>query len=177
MAHIVRVSHILQSSVIGVVWVYRGQLLRVFTHFQCLLVFPLSPEPCGFVQERVVSWIGLTACSSAVCWYECFFNVLVQLVQVDITQNWTDYPALGCAAQCGVIFPIFEISCLKEFTNETKKSPVVYLFCQCIEQDLMIQAVKRSINSIPCSRTRITQVQPKSRSLTLAIRFSDAAFR
>ncbi len=53
-----------------------------------------------------------------------------------------DDPALGCATECGVVVPFFEISRLKEFTDEAEKPSVVNLLCQRSEQNLVIQTVK-----------------------------------
>jgi hypothetical protein len=41
-----------------------------------------------------------------------------------------------------MIGPFFEISSLKEFTNEAKETSIVNVLCQRVEQNLMIQAVK-----------------------------------
>jgi hypothetical protein len=115
----------------------------MFAHFICLLVLPFSPQPCGFVEQCIVLRIGLASIPFGVRWDERFFDVLIQLVQVNVTQNWADYATLRGSAQCGVVLPLFEISCLKEFTDKAKKPSIVDVLCQRVEQDLMVQVESR----------------------------------
>jgi hypothetical protein len=142
---VIRVPDVPKSSVLRIIGIDRGQLLRVFAHLIGLVVIAISPESCDFMQKGVVGWVGSTSSPSSVGWNERFFDVPVQFGEVDITQNWTDYRALRRPAEGGRVFPIFEIACLEKFTDEAKKSPVVDLLGQDFQQNLVIQALKTGL--------------------------------
>jgi hypothetical protein len=62
-------------------------------------------------------------------------------------------------------------SCFEEAFDEFEEALIGNAFCQALQQDVMMHVVKRSINSMPWSRTRIKPRQQKSRSLILLTHF------
>src|SRR6266702_7130496 len=84
---IIRISHILESSVVRVGWVNRRELLCCFSHFIRLLVLPFLPELRNFVQEFSVRWIVSSSFSFLVCWLKMAFHVLIEFIEVDIRKN------------------------------------------------------------------------------------------
>ena len=75
-----------------------------------------------------------------------------------------------------MVVPILQIACIQQVLDELDEPPIMDMLPQRRDEQLMIQVVERSINSIPCSRTRMRQRQRKSKSLTLGIPSSDAVF-
>src|SRR5260370_27519655 len=127
---IIGISHIIKPSIVRVVGVHRGQLLRFFQKCLCLLeVTTFSAFP-GPLYERFVAVVLLSDFATCVYREELLLNKLVQPIQVDIAEYWTDHPALWAAAQRLVIGPFFKVSSLDPVLNESQKSVVVELFTQ-----------------------------------------------
>ena len=115
--------------------------------------------------------------AASVGWKQLCFDKLIQFVQVDIGKHGAEDAALRAPAQRGMIAPVFQVTCLKEGFDEPHKATIMDFLSQDGQQDRVVETVKRSINSMPWSRTQITKIQQKLRSLILATRSLGAVSR
>ena len=67
------------------------------------------------------------------------FNVLVKLMQVDVTKDWRNYPALRAAAERFMVFPVFQVPGSQHVSDEPQEPLVVDLFPEYPEEDFMVQ--------------------------------------
>jgi len=51
-----------------------------------------------------------------------------------------------------------QVSCFEQFPDEIEKTLILNFLAQEPDEDMVIEFIERSINSIPCSRTRMTRV-------------------
>ena len=82
------------------------------------------------VHEGGVGRIIWTLDPLGVGWNECPLNKLVEFVEVDVTQDRTANAALGCAAQRCVVVPLFQVSCLQQFSDESQEASIVNMLRQ-----------------------------------------------
>jgi hypothetical protein len=73
---------------------------------------------------------------------DIFFHVLVEFVEVDISQYWANDTVLRRPAVRFVKLPLFNISCIRKFPDETDKPFIGYPFFQRVYQDFMADIAK-----------------------------------
>src|SRR6266700_4780437 len=139
---IVSVANIFQASEVGVGRVLRRKLLCGFAQRSCFLRFAFfSHLPCPPVQF-VVAWMGFTPVSFGVSRNERGFDVLVELVEVDVGKNGADDASLWRSTVGGLVLPVFQVACFEQSTNQAQEAPIVDVLRQRGKQQIMVQAVK-----------------------------------
>src|SRR5260370_21155194 len=85
---IVCIAHIVKSSIGVIVGVVGAELLELFSQVFGFFSSSLPFLPFIFGFDWCVCRIGSSSFSSRICWNERFFDILIELVQVDITEEW-----------------------------------------------------------------------------------------
>ena len=75
-----------------------------------------------------------------------FFNVLVQLIQVDIRQDGRNNPALRTAAVGAVILPVLHISGVQKRPQELEKSGILDFLSNNSNQNRVVDVVKTAFD-------------------------------
>src|SRR6266436_2036270 len=118
---VIGVSYVVEPSIVRIVGVHCGQLLRLFQKRFCPLEVTAFPAFPGSFYERFVAFILVSDLATCVCREELLFDRLVQSIWVDIAEYWADHPTLRATAQRLVIGPFFEVSGLDHVLNESQK--------------------------------------------------------
>src|SRR5947209_4530165 len=122
--------------------------------------FPVVP--CELLKFGVFLVLSspLTSC---IFWNEGLFDEFVQLVEVDIAEYWRHDATLGGSAQRWAVVPLFTISCFEQVFDQSEETIVFDFLSKDFHEDIMINMIKRSHNSIPYSTTRMKKIQERSR--------------
>ena len=70
------------------------------------------------------------------------FDELVELVQVDVTEQGRYHAALRGAAERVVVLPVFHVPGLEHVTDQPEKPVIVDFLCQDPQEDLMVGAAE-----------------------------------
>src|SRR5450755_71685 len=99
-------------------------------------------QSCGAAAQVCIRWIHPSSISTCVGWKKGGFDKLIQFIQVDIGEEWTQNTALWAPTRRFMILPLFQVSCLEKGFDETKESPIMDLFSQDGKHDLMVKRIK-----------------------------------
>ena len=86
-AEVVSIANIFQPPVVRVLWVDRGKLLELFSHLEGSLLLPLSQQFVHLFVEFDILRVQLSLLSPRVLWDEHGFDIPIQFVEQDITEN------------------------------------------------------------------------------------------
>src|SRR5215831_6037145 len=103
----------MQAPIGGVVWVNCRELLRLFGEGLGFGQSSLLPPFVGLGHQRKVSSVLLAFLAAGIGWDEFSFDVFVQFIQVQITQEGAHNRALWRTTERGVIVPVRQVACLK----------------------------------------------------------------
>src|SRR5215475_8658067 len=109
----------MQPSVGGIVWVNCRELLRLFGEGLGFGQSSLLPPFVGLGHQRKVSSVLLAFLAAGRGWDECAFDVFVQFIHVQITQEGAHNRALWRTTERGVIVPVLQISGLEYGLDES----------------------------------------------------------
>jgi hypothetical protein len=84
----------------------------------------------GLSHQCAVFDIPLSFLSLGVFWDENRFYKLVQLVQKDIGKYRADDGTLWDPAECPVKFPILQVACVEQMSDEVDESSIVDVLAQ-----------------------------------------------
>src|SRR6266571_2699972 len=98
----------------GVVWGNRRELLCLFGEGVGFVQSSLLPPFVGLSHQRKVSPVLLAFLAAGVGWDAFSFDVFVQFIQVQITQEGAYDSALWRTTERCVVVPVLQISCLEQ---------------------------------------------------------------
>src|SRR3954449_1839682 len=75
-------------------------------------------------------------------WNQHRLDELIQLVEVDVGEDWAYHAALRGAAQRRVIFPILQVTCVEQVGEQPQEASVVEFLAQDREQHRVVDAVE-----------------------------------
>ena len=104
----------MQAPIGGVVWVNRRELLCLFGEGVGFVQSSVFPPFVGLRHQRKVPPVLLAFLATGVGWDEFSFDIFVQFIQVQITEDGAHDRALWRTTQRGVIVPVLQISCLEQ---------------------------------------------------------------
>ena len=119
-----------------------------------------------------IVFCGAHLLSRRIEFFGCFHHKFIQLMQINVGEKRRHNPTLRCAAVCGMIFPIFHISCFQKFVNELNKPCVLDFFSDHTDQYMMIYVVEAAFNipfDKPACATKFS-LDTLQRSMTASVR-------
>lgn len=139
---IVRIPYIVEPPIVVIIGVARRKLLELLSRLFCFLQFPLLILSLGSPFQCIVYGVTCSFFSSCVGWNEGLFNILIELVEVDIPEDRRDHAPLRASAQSFIDLPFLEVPTFKQVPDESKQPLIVDLFAKNSKQDIVVHRVE-----------------------------------
>src|SRR5258708_5134051 len=136
---IIGVTQVAESAVVGVRGIVIGKLLLALPKGFCLLPLPCFLSAKRFVLYSYICLVLLAAFAFGVLWHEHRFHERVQLVEIDIGENWTEDTSLWTSTERCMITPLFQISSRQQCCDEAKKAAIMNLLAKRVHHDRVIE--------------------------------------
>src|SRR5689334_11503539 len=117
----------------------RSRLLPQFPGLRPVSALPRCRQP---PLHRLIGRIRRAPVSPRVLRDKVSFNELIQLMQVDVTQDGRNDPALRNAAECSAVFPVLQVPGFQHVTDKPQEPLVMDLLRQDPEKDLMVETAE-----------------------------------
>src|SRR3954453_2938214 len=75
-------------------------------------------------------------------WNQHRLDELIQLVEVDVGEDWADHAALRGTAQRRVIFPILQVTCIEQVGEQPQEALIVEFLVRDRQQHRVVDAVE-----------------------------------
>jgi len=136
---VIRVPHVPEAAVAGVHRVGGGE--RAHLPRQAAGLCAVAAPPCPPEQgvHLPVGGIGGAQCSPRVLRDQFLLDERVELVQVNVTEDRGNHPALRNTAERIVVIPVFQVPGFEHVTDKPQEPLVVDFLRQYPEKDLVVE--------------------------------------
>ena len=114
---IIGIPTIPEPPVVCVLGVVRRESLGLSSHSLGSLLLPLFEQAFGPAEEFSVLLVGSSLVTCVVVWDEHGFDKGIKLIEQDVGENRADHRALWDSAQGLLVFPLFQVPCVKQLSQ------------------------------------------------------------
>jgi hypothetical protein len=143
---IVGVSDIAQPSVIRIEPVLGGDLAHRLAKADMGFHIPLLPSGGRPSYQGLVGWIDPSRFASGVRRPERVLDVPVQLMEVDVGQQWTDDPPLRRPAEGVIVLSVLHVPRFEQVRQQPKEPVIVDIPSDGRQEDRMVDVVEAALD-------------------------------